>query len=345
MLIDVLVRPSEKGKSKRILILKCDHCQVNFELKYSKSILQRSLHFHSVNCKNESQRRGGLLAKATIETCQARYGTDNPNQAAVVQQKKITTCRERYGVDFVISAPNIRQKSVETLRKRYGVSSYLSTPECRDALERTSLEKWSVSHPSQSPEIKEKKRQTTIAHYNVDNVSQAEEVKASKNQTCKTRYGVENVFQSQTLMSKIDRTASYRKRLDTMRREGTIKKSEPEDRLYDLLLNAFGEVERQVIVNDRWPIDFYVKSLDAYIQFDGVYWHGLNRHIEVIAEHKTSQDVIIHKKWLTDREQDKWFKSNHLRLFRVSDSSEDALCDFVNLIATKQETKQEKEDK
>jgi len=334
MLIDVLVKRPEKGRPKRILVLKCDHCQIHFELKYAKSILQRSLHFHSIECKNESQRRGGALAKVIIETCQAKYGTDNPNQSDLVRQKKIATCRERYGTDFVLASPAVRQKSTETLKQRYGVSSYLSSAECRIRLEKTSLEKWGVSHPSQSSEIKEKKREAAVTRYGVDNVSQSEEVKASKRQTCQVRYGVENTFQSRTLMSKVDRAAAYRKRLDTMRRDGTVKKSLPEDRLYELLHSVFGDVERQVIINDRWPIDFYVKSMDIYIQFDGVYWHGLDRPIDVIAKHKTSQDIIIHKKWLTDREQDTWFESNGLRLFRISDSSDDALHNFVDQLTS-----------
>lgn len=338
MLLDVLVELGKGVKTKRILLLKCDYCQVHFRLKYSKAILQRSLHFHSIYCKNESQRSGGLLAQVTIKTCQERYGVDNPNQAVEIRQKKIETCRARYGTDSVFAAPDIRRKSAETLKSRYGVTSYLSTAESRAALERMSLETWGVSYPSQSTVIKEKKRQSSIIRYGVDNVSQAEEVKALKRQTSQERYGVENPFQSKELMSKVDRVFSYRKRLDTMKCEGTLRKSKVEDRLHTLLCEAYGDVERQVIVNDRWPIDFYIKQLDIYIQFDGEYWHGLDRPIELIAEHKTSQDAAIHKKWLTDREQDIWFKSNGLRLFRISDPSDDGLRKFVDYITSQIKT-------
>lgn len=140
-------------------------------------------------------------------------------------------------------------------------------------------------------------------------------------------------------MSCVDKSAAWRKRFETMKRDGKIRQSSIEDKVYHVLCNKFGseDVKRQVLMNDRWPIDFYIKSLDIYVQFDGKYWHGLDRPLEVIAEHKTSQDIVIHKKWMTDKEQDAWFESNGLRLLRVSDASDDALHRFVDLLATREE--------
>jgi hypothetical protein len=109
-----------------------------------------------------------------------------------------------------------------------------------------------------------------------------------------------------------------------MKLSGTYRKSKSEDQCYDLLCECFGadDVERQVRINDRWAIDFYIKSIDTYVyvQFDGVYWHGLDRPIELIAEHRTKRDVQIHKKWATDREQDAWFSERGMKLIRISDT-------------------------
>jgi hypothetical protein len=55
------------------------------------------------------------------------------------------------------------------------------------------------------------------------------------------------------------------------------------------------------------------------VQLDGVYWHGLDRPIDVIAERRTKRDAQIHKKWLMDREQDRWFVENGMRLIRITD--------------------------
>lgn len=111
------------------------------------------------------------------------------------------------------------------------------------------------------------------------------------------------------------------KRHQTMKTNGTYGKSSVEDVLYVYLCDKYGaeHVVRNALVNDRWPIDFYVKSIDTYIQLDGVYWHGLDRPIDVISEHKTKRDAQIHKKWLTDREQDQWFRERQLNLIRLTD--------------------------
>lgn len=111
------------------------------------------------------------------------------------------------------------------------------------------------------------------------------------------------------------------KRHQTMKANGTYRKSSVEDALYVYLCDKHGveQIVRNALVNNRWPIDFYVKSIDTYVQLDGVYWHGLDRPIEVISEHRTKRDAQIHKKWLTDREQDRWFREQGLNLIRLTD--------------------------
>lgn len=111
------------------------------------------------------------------------------------------------------------------------------------------------------------------------------------------------------------------KRHQTMKRNGTYQKSLPEDALYVYLCEKHGyqNVERNAWVNDRWPIDFYIKDIDTYVQLDGVYWHGLNRPIEIIAAYKNKRDIVIHRKWMTDREQDRWFVEQGMKLVRLTD--------------------------
>ena len=111
-----------------------------------------------------------------------------------------------------------------------------------------------------------------------------------------------------------------KKRHETMKQNGTYRKSSVEDALYDFLCQKYGaeDIERNRYMN-RWPIDFYIKSINTYVQLDGVYWHGLDRPIEVVAEYRTKRDVQIHKKWLTDRRQDEWFAERQLKLVRLTD--------------------------
>lgn len=120
---------------------------------------------------------------------------------------------------------------------------------------------------------------------------------------------------------KFNTPAACLKRHETMKKNKTYRTSRCENELFDYLVSKYGShnIERNKLVNSKWPIDFYVKSTNTYIQLDGVYWHGLDRSIDDIAKYKTKRDFQIHKKWNTDREQDAWFSSNNEKLFRITD--------------------------
>lgn len=94
--------------------------------------------------------------------------------------------------------------------------------------------------------------------------------------------------------------------------------SKAEAQFGDLLRKHFDAVKHQKWING-WPIDFYIPSLDTYVQFDGVYWHGLDRPIEIIRASSKIRDRAIVQKWETDRVQDAWFAEAGIRLIRVTD--------------------------
>jgi hypothetical protein len=121
---------------------------------------------------------------------------------------------------------------------------------------------------------------------------------------------------------KFDWSAAYKKSIETKQKNKTGKwSSKIEEFLKLILIETFGagNVEQQVKINNRWTVDFYVKSIDAYIQLDGVYWHGLDRQIEIIKEFKSSKDRRIFQTFKKDREQDLWAKTNNVKLYRITD--------------------------
>ena len=108
-----------------------------------------------------------------------------------------------------------------------------------------------------------------------------------------------------------------------MKRAGTYAATEtaPENACYEALCELFGEddVERHALVNG-WDIDLRVNSLNTCIQVDGTYWHGLDRHVATITEFKHPRDRVIYSTFLRDKRQVEWFKSNGLKLVRVTDT-------------------------
>lgn len=188
--------------------------------------------------------------------------------------------------------------------------------------EQTLLAHFGVTSPAKCEAIKQRMMKTNISKRGVAWPTQNSNVIQKQVATNLSRYGVKNVFQLAHVKQKANSVNACMKRHETMKRNGTYRKSRSEDRFYEFLCLNFGNdnVVRQVpIENTRWAIDFYVRSIDTYIQFDGAFWHGLDRPIDVIKEFKTPRDRVICHKYDTDRKQDKWFEINDKRLIRIVD--------------------------
>lgn len=168
----------------------------------------------------------------------------------------------------------------------------------------------------------EQKRQSCVATYGASTAMQTQDVRDKAKRTFKERYGVTNPFQSKEIMGRIDKQAMLRKIHETMKRNGTYarQQSKTEDLCYEVLCELFGndDVERHVPVS-TWDIDLYVRSIDAYVQVDGVYWHGLDRPIDVIQEFRSPRDKVIYSTVIRDKEREDWFKTNGKRLVRFTD--------------------------
>ena len=49
-----------------------------------------------------------------------------------------------------------------------------------------------------------------------------------------------------------------------------------------------------------------------------VNWHRLDRPIDVIKKFKSSKDKMILSTFLKDRKQDKWARTNNVKLVRIT---------------------------
>lgn len=121
------------------------------------------------------------------------------------------------------------------------------------------------------------------------------------------------------------KNARIEKQLTSVMKNGTMS-SKGEDVLFELLKTQYPETKRfiwfhpsQTGSKNLWNIDFFIPEIKTYVQFDGVYWHGLDRPIEIIRESNSKRDKTIYKKWSTDHEQDAWFEKTNRRLIRVTD--------------------------
>jgi hypothetical protein len=207
----------------------------------------------------------------------------------------------RYGVNSPVQNKLIHQKMKATNMERYGTSCTFGNQNVQQQAIKTRLLKYNVEYSAQIPGVMEKVAATNIK-----------------------KYGTVNPMNSPDIMSTYDYDSIYQKRLLTMKSNKTIgcRISLPEQHMYKLLLQKFSEsdVKTQVkVIGKRWCIDFYITSIDVWIQVDGVYWHGLDRDIELVKSSQNKQGQAIYKKWLSDRAQDAWFAENNMKLVRFTD--------------------------
>lgn len=175
-----------------------------------------------------------------------------------------------------------------------------------------------INYQLQSRDMKswhDKITDTLQKRYGVKNVSSLDWIKKKKAESCILHFGVDNPQKCKKI--------NHRSLETRLKREEKHKTwiSKPENKFRDLLNKEFGhdDVKIQCLIERKWSIDFYISSINTFVQFDGVYWHGLNRPIDVIKNSSKKQDIAIYEKWCKDRELDKYVVDHGLRLVRITD--------------------------
>lgn len=168
-----------------------------------------------------------------------KYGDENYNN----RDKSKITCLEKYGVDNVF-------KDKEKIKNSY-------------------LEKYNTDHPMHVVSVKEKVRA------NRDYKLEAQKRK----ETIENKY---NCTLSEFNRKKAEtgwgnKQEHLEKIYQTKKENNSFNASKPEDKYYDYLVHKYGEknVFRQYS-DDRYPFlcDFYIKSLDLFIELNFSWTHG-----------------------------------------------------------------------
>lgn len=200
------------------------------------------------------------------------------------KKKQEATMQSKYGVTNVFEKESFdkfvtkeavaegRLKRTETLIERYGVEHPNMHPETLAKMQKqlvaTNIERFGVRYPMQNPDVA---------------------ARSSKNRqiTMLKRYGFKNSVEVKSIRDKI---------FTSRRLNNTLSSSRPEDVLGELLRAHFGadDVLRNVVVDDRYPyhVDFYVKSIDLFIELNGDRCHYTHWFDETNPE-----DVAVLKKW------------------------------------------------
>lgn len=235
---------------------KCERCGKPTKF----SLLKNHGHFNKF-CSRACQIDNDKIKKAVKE----KYGVDNISQLDSVKKKVKNTNIKRYGVENVFNTPERIQKSINT--RKENKESWINK------IKETNLIKYGVDNPAKSECIQEKIKNTNIKRYGQNSWAQ----------TKKGRKFLSNLISSNEVQEKIN---------NTKRKNNSFNKSTPEDESYELLKEKFNEVIRQYhSVEYPYNCDFYIPSIDTYIECNYFWTHGFRPYIG------TEEDLNKIKYW------------------------------------------------
>lgn len=216
----------------------------------------------SIKCANK------LIPITYKETCQRVYGVDNISKLDSIIKKKEETSFKKYGTCTPLLNPEVQEKIKETSQRLYGVDNPVTSEKAKEKRKQTYFKRFGVDHPMHSDKVKEKSKRTNQERYGVDNPFQYEEFKDKMKETWKSKYGVENSMQNKEVAEKV---------WNSRKLNGTLSTSKIEEDSYIWLCEEYGKenIERQY-KDSRYPwhCDFHIKTLDLFIEIQGLWTHG-----------------------------------------------------------------------
>lgn len=206
--------------------------------------------FCSVKCLNQSQ----YHIKHCIETYTKNY-VDNEKNRKELNKRTRNTCLEKYN-GIGLASQELTKKYNETMLLKYG-----------------------HTNPSQVKEIQEKTKQTNTEKYGTENVYASEYGKQKIKETNLKRYNETSWTKSKEgreFLKEFTNSQEYKdKQYNTKKKNNSFNTSKIENKLEIELKEIFPDLETQY-KSEVYPFncDFYIPSLDLYIEYNGSWTHG-----------------------------------------------------------------------
>ena len=245
-------------------------CMEKYGVEYSfqnkdvkEKIKQTCMEKYGVEHATQNQN----IKEKTKQTCIEKYGTLNPIGNKEVQQKSKQTCMEKYGVEYVLQSKDIKEKSKQTCMEKYGVDNPMKNISIQEKAQQTCFMNNAVKYPMQSNNVKEKSKQTCMEKYGVDICSKNNNVKEKYKQTCVEKYGEDNPMKNKKVIYK-----NY----ISKKKHNTFNSSKIEQQFKEYLEQNYPNDFEYQYSSEPYPFncDFYIKSLDLYIEINGSWTHG-----------------------------------------------------------------------
>lgn len=255
-----------------------------------------------------------VITEKIKQTNISKYGCENPMQNELIKEKTKNTNIKKYGVVCTLHAENIRDKVKEAWIKTYGCENPMQNIHIKEKARKTNIIRYGCNNPMQNELIKEKTKNSNIKKYGCDNVFQNENVKSKIKQTNIKRYGVPFYSQTDLFLQTIkEKTPGIQQNIhNTKKLNNSFHISKPEKECYAYLKQKYPDIISQYR-SEKYPFncDFYIPSLDLYIEFNGHWTHGKHPF-----DPDNKEDILILEKW---KSSDRPFYKTAINVWTIKD--------------------------
>lgn len=258
------------------------------------------------------------------------------------------SCINKYGVDNAMKSKDVIDKGKETCKKKYGYVRASLLKEYQDKAKETNIQRYGVDVPLRNYEINKKWHNTCYERYGSYSPLGNKDIWNKTEETTYKKYGVKCIFQTKENRNKILSKESRTKRYETLKRNHTFNTSKIEEQIYLELINIYGKnnIEREYNKDNRYPwrCDFYIKSLDIFIEVQGYYTHGKHpfnsnskEDLQLITQYQNKygskcQPITI---WtIKDVEKRNKAKENNLKYIELFDNDIKKLQKDISILKT-----------
>ena len=252
---------------------KCGYKIRNFESPFKRKDIQEKIKQTFQSKYNNDTFTGKKLFKEKSKlTKLKKYNNENYNNGKQASKTKYERY-ENHAYD--------KNKFEQSMLNKYGIVHHWKDKNVRKQIIETMLNDIDENGLNGIQRKQLKVQQTNLQRYNVKNIFSSKDPKLNGRQTCLKKYGVKSFWSSQQFKDLFKNKEwllnKQLKEYQTKKKNNSFNKSEQEDKIYNYLLSKFNknDIIRQYR-STLYPFncDFYIKSLDLYIEYHGTWTHG-----------------------------------------------------------------------
>ncbi|MBR2248596.1 MAG: hypothetical protein IJ880_16530 [Bacilli bacterium] len=271
--------------------------------KCSEELKQKRIHSIKHICIECNKEFYGTCSRRICDECNSKKKTIKKckicNKTFIVNtciEKRFSCCSKECSKIYnqqirnkILQDNTVNDKRKKTTKERYGNENYRNY---------------------------NKSKQTKIKRYgNLQNANN-HMIQTYQN-TCLKKYGVKNASILPDTILKIS---------NTKRKNNTFNISKPQQEMKNILIEKFGqndvicEYNTKIYENsDRYPFDcdFYIKSLDLFIEYNGTWTHGPKKY-KCFYDSNNKEHIQIVKIWKEKAKYSKYYKQA-LKTWTIND--------------------------